>query len=142
MRIFHICLTIFIFYGAASAQFIFIPFEGERKIADIQEIKKENADVSKLGKPCGNYLLYQEIGEDAETTQKIVSFMVPVTKDEKSKGTNSFIRIVLKALVIKFDDELTNPTAEWKKNDQNYRQIILRISKTDFESAKCLSKSD
>ena len=143
MRIFQIYLIIFVFVGAASAQSIFIPFEGERKIANIEELKMEITDISRLGKPCGDYFFYQVVGDSPETTQKVVSFLVPVSKEESSKGTNSFISIVLKGLIIEFNDELKYPTAEWKKNDRDYRQIILRISKTDFEASKCLStKSD
>jgi hypothetical protein len=142
MRIFHICLAIFIFYGAASAQFIFIPFEGEWQLATIEDMKKENVDVSKLGKPCGKYFLYEEAFGSDNSVQKILTFKVSISKEEKKRGAESLVRSGLKILGFEFNDELKSPTAAWKKGDAGKGKMILRISRADYEAAECLPKSD
>ncbi len=140
MKFILIGVFLFALSGAASAQPIFKAFEGAREIIKVQDIKKEDADTTKLGKPCGDYFLYEQVKNTDMTTTEVVSFQVPISTQERNSGISSFIRVVIKALIIEYDDKLERPTAEWKLNDQYSRQIVVKISNKDFEASDCLSK--
>ncbi|MDQ4121133.1 MAG: hypothetical protein M3209_06780 [Acidobacteriota bacterium] len=140
MRIFLLALLLFASYNVVSAQPIFRPFKGEREIRKVRDINKEEIDITKKGDLCGEYFLYQVIGD-----QKIVSFQVPGAEDDKP-GVVTFNRVDVRRLIIKLDeDKIKIPTAEFyletETNGSTNKKFIIRISKNDYETAGCLFES-
>jgi hypothetical protein len=95
--------------------------------------------ISKMGAPCGEYFLYEEIAD-----QQVVTLKVPVTKKEERLATTALVRIDRRLTEIKLDDSKGVPTAEWRHRDNAagrvQRRLIIRISRHDFEAATCLPR--
>jgi hypothetical protein len=95
--------------------------------------------ISKMGEPCGEYFLYEEVGD-----QKILTFKVAVTKKEKRLATTSLVRIVTRLIDLELDDKRMAPTAEFIspgiESGERWR-VKIRISSRDFEAADCIPGS-
>ena len=147
MKILLFGILFFSFCAAVSAQPIFIRLKGERAITGVKDIKKEDVavDLTKMGKPCGEYFLDEEIRNPDGSVKHLVSFKVPVTaQDANTSLRQGFIRAWLDEIIIKLDDKIEVPTAEWSiigpigHVSGNY---IIRISPKGFLAAGCLSAS-
>ena len=140
MRIVFFGALLFAFYGSVSAQDIFISFTGEREIRKITDIKNEVPETIKRSIPCGDYFLYQVNKDGNGKLQKIINFKVPRI-DTDIPGTNDGVMIVLSLVKIKLDDAVKIPTARWSIKKQQKPQMIIRISKRNYQAANCISQS-
>jgi hypothetical protein len=121
---------------SVSSQHIFRPWIGERAVEMVRDIDKRY-DISKMGAPCGEYFLYEELGD-----QQVVTLKVPVTKQEERQATTSLVRIDRRLIDVELDDAKWVPTAEWQDGDGAAggvpRRLVIRIARRDFEAAACL----
>jgi len=140
MRIVFFGALLFAFYGSVSAQDIFISFTGEREIRKITDIKNEVPETIKRSIPCRDYFLYQANKDGNGKLQKIIIFNVSLI-DIDIPGTNDGVMIVLSLVKIKLDDAVKIPTARWSIKKQQKPQMIIRISKRNYQAANCISQS-
>ena len=147
MKILLFGILLFTFVNIASAQPIFIPLKGERAITRVKDIKKEDVDIdiTKMGKPCGEYFLYDEVKDTDGSFKHLVSFKVPVTnQDANTSFPQGFIRASFNEIIIKLEDKIETPTAEWSligPIGREHLNYIIRISHKALLEANCLSPS-
>ena len=130
-------LALLVAYSSLSAQPIYRPFSGERGIEMVRDIAEKEL-ISRMGEPCGEYFLFEEIGE-----QKVLTFKVPITKREEREATNSLVRVDIRLIVIELDDEKIVPTAEYERSGLEPGErgkLMIRISRRDYEGAECLPR--
>ena len=125
-------------HSSLSAQRPHRPFSGERGIEMVGDIAEKDL-ISKMGEPCGEYFLFEEIGD-----QQVLTFKVPVTKKEERVATNSLLRININLIVIELDDEKVVPTAKYLRTGlepgESGPKLMIRISRRDYEAAECLPR--
>jgi hypothetical protein len=139
MRLLLLCMLFSIYYGSAQAQPIFLGFEGERQIVRSADIKIKDLDIKKGKTQCGDYFLYQDIQGSDNKFQHVVTFMVNLP-ERKSHHSDAIVIAVKEDLIIKFDNRLKAPTAEYSFAN-NKEVVIIRISRKDFRAAACISGS-
>ena len=116
---------------SAAAQYIFIPFKGEREIMPTHETRASGMTGPKK---CGAFFLYEEYKD-----QKIVRFQVPERAGD-FPGTNHLTTIGIQLLIIELNDEKQAPTAEYILPLRVHEppKILIRISKQDYHASACL----
>jgi len=143
MKILLFAILLFTFANIVSAQPIFIALTGERAITKVKDIK--DVDITKMGKPCGDYFLYEEAKNTDGTFRRVLSFKVPVTNQDASTSIpNGFIRTLFEKIIIKLDYKIDAPTAEWGMVGPVGRMnadYLIRISPKDESAASCLVAS-
>lgn len=140
MRFMLLIILLFIYYGSVNAQSIFLPFLGEREIIKTADIKIKTPDFIKGQARCGNYFLYSEAKGYDGKFQKVVTFQVDLPESE-ARRSDEIVVIVKELLVIKLDNRLQIPTAQWSFNANHKPAMIIRISKKDLKAAACISGS-
>ena len=129
-------LVLFVAYCSISAQPIYRPFSGERGIEMLRDIP-EKGQFSRGREPCGDYFLFQQIGDE-----KILIFKVAITKKEQRLAVMSWVTKSMKLIDIELDDKKKVPTAEYQNSRLELpRRLVIRISSRDFEAADCLPGS-
>ena len=84
--------------------------------------------------------MYQANKDGNGKLQKIINFKVPRI-DTDIPGTNDGVMILLSLVKIKLDDAVKIPTARWSIKKQQKPQMIIRISKRNYQAANCISQS-
>ena len=139
MRILLIVLSFFVLHSFVSAQYLFNPFKGEKKIMKLKAIEigiMEWAKKNPRYKFCGDYFWYEEYGENG----KVINFRPTLARND---GENYEPASMLefwerkKNVAIQLDDNAKVPTARWHLSYGSYTMII-RISNKDYKEAKCL----
>ena len=131
-------LALLVAHSSLSAQRPHRPFSGERGIEMVRDIAEKDL-ISRMGEPCGEYFLFEEIGD-----QKVLTFKVPITKKEERGATYSLVRIDISLIVIELDDEKIVPTAKYLKTGVEPGErpkLMIRISSRDYEAAGCLPRT-
>jgi hypothetical protein len=131
--IFGLSFVLFVGYSSIPAQPIYRPFSGERGIEMLDDIVEKD-QFSRGREPCGDYFLFQQIGDE-----KILTFKVAITKKEQRLAIMSWVTKSMKLIEIELDDKKMVPTAEYQNSGPELpRRLVIRISSRDFELAGCL----
>lgn len=150
MKILALGLLLLVWHSASSTQFhvfaaghLQIPtvlfFKGEREIRKIDEIA-DKAAIANNRVPCGEYFLYQEVAD-----QKVLTFQVPISEQEQRSGKSIFEFIDTRRIDIELDANKKAPTAEYVQTEGESTakvRLMVRISRSDYEAAFCLPKSE
>ncbi len=135
MKIILFGLLLFVLFSSVSAQPIFISPPAGRTLMNLNDLKKEELDVTKFGKPCGDYFLFEIIANNDGAYDEIISLDETRANGDRP-GTSYFFRFKRDSISVKLDDKVKIPTAEWSFKGR--QQIIIMMSVKDYLQADCL----
>ena len=136
MKFFVVTLIFLACANTLPAQGKFFSWNGQREIIETENKENKIKELSKTNVSCGKYFVYREI-ED----QKVLSFKMLLAKADKN--VSPYHHIGLDILIIRIDDKINVPTAEYLSPSQSggfpKARFVIRMSKDDHKSANCLS---